>query len=41
MKADERIEELTRATAVLSKTKDKDAKLLRMQKKLFDKNMLE
>ena len=41
MKADERIEELTRATAVLSRSKDKDAKLMRMQKKVFDKNMLE
>ena len=39
MKADERIEELTRATAVLSKSKDKDAKLIRMQKKVFDKNL--
>lgn len=41
MKADERIEELTRATAVLSRSKDKDAKVMRMQKKVFDKNMLE
>lgn len=41
MKADERIEELTRATAVLSKSKDKDAKLIRMQKKVFDKHMHE
>lgn len=41
MKADERIEELTRATAVLSKSKDKDAKLIRMQKKVFDKHMQE
>ena len=41
MKADERIEELTRATAVLSKSKDKDAKVIRMQKKVFEKNMQE
>ena len=37
-KADEKIEELTRATAILTKTKDKDKKVLQMQKKLFDKN---
>ena len=34
--ADEKIEELTRATAILSKTKDKDAKILKMHKKMFD-----
>ena len=41
IKADEKIEELTRATAVLAKSKDKDQKVLKMQKKLFDKNMQE
>ena len=39
IKADEKIEELTRATAVLAKSKDKDQKVLKMQKKMFDKNM--
>ena len=41
IKADEKIEELTRATAVLAKIKDKDQKVLKMQKKLFDKNTQE
>ena len=41
LKADERIEELTRATAVLARGKDKDAKILKMQKKIFDKSVRE
>jgi len=38
IKADERIDELTRATVVLSKAKEKDSKILKMQKKIFDKS---
>ena len=41
VKADEKIEELTRATAILAKAKDKDQKVLKMQKKMFDKNTQE
>ena len=39
--ADEKIEELTRATAILAKNKDKDQRVLKMQKKIFDKNLQE
>lgn len=35
----EQIGELSRATKILSRSKDKDAKLLRMQKKIFDKSL--
>ena len=41
VKADEKIEELTRATVVLTKAKDKDMKLMKMQKKSFEKTMSE
>ena len=37
IKADEKIEELTRATVVLTKAKDKDMKAMKMQKKSFEK----
>ena len=39
--ADEKIEELTRATAILAKNKDKDQRVLKLQKKIFDKNLQE
>jgi len=41
IKADEKIEELTRATAILAKAKDKDQRVLKMQKKVFDKHTQE
>lgn len=41
IKADEKIEELTRATVILSKAKEKDQKVLKLQKKVFDKNVQE
>ena len=37
IKADETIAELTRATTVLTKAKEKDQKVLKMQKKAFEK----
>lgn len=37
IKADETIAELTRAQAVLAKAKEKDQKILKMQKKGFEK----
>lgn len=40
-KADEKIDELTRAAVVLAKSKEKDGRLLKMQKKIFDKSMRE
>jgi hypothetical protein len=41
IKADEKIEELTRATIVLTKAKDKDMKAMKMQKKSFEKMISE
>lgn len=41
IKADEKIEELTRATMVLTKAKDKESKLMKMQKKSFEKTITE
>jgi hypothetical protein len=41
VRADEKIEELTKATVVLTKAKDKEHRVLKMQKKLFDKQVQE
>ena len=41
IKADEKIEELTRATAVRTKAQDKEQKLMKMQKKSYEKTINE
>jgi hypothetical protein len=41
IKADEKIEELTRSTAILTKSKYKEEKLMKMVKKGFEKNIEE